>query len=127
MSALEVGQRRLEATCVGDACLECHSNKANKQALLEGLRRTWELGAPKGQDVGTLHVRLTEARDRLNAHAQRMHTAHLGSELTPYQVVGQLSRIKLDGERPNDSRLEAPVTRNRASFANRHDALSALV
>src|SRR3546814_11496414 len=101
VAALEVVKRRLGATGVGDACRELHSNKAKKRALREELRRTWELGAPKGQDVGTLHVRLTEARDRLNAHAQRMHTAHIGSELTPYQVVGQLSRLKLDGERPN--------------------------
>src|SRR3546814_16554000 len=56
-----------------------------------------------------------------------MHTAHIGSELTPYQVVGQLSRLKLDGERPNDIRLEAPETWNRDSFAKRHDALSDLV
>src|SRR3546814_13563502 len=56
-----------------------------------------------------------------------MHTAHIGSELTPYQVVGQLSRLKLDGERPNDIRLEAPETWNRDSFAKRHDALSELV
>ncbi|MCZ4238094.1 AAA family ATPase, partial [Staphylococcus equorum] len=47
MAALEVVKRRLDATGVGDACLELHSNKANKRALLDELRRTWELGAPR--------------------------------------------------------------------------------
>ena len=32
MAALEVVKRRLDATGVGDACLELHSNKANKRA-----------------------------------------------------------------------------------------------
>jgi hypothetical protein len=88
MAALEVVKRRLDATGVGDACLELHSNKANKKAVLEELRRTWELGPPRHQDSGSLHVRLTEARDRLNDHAGRMHAPHAGSGLTPYQVVG---------------------------------------
>src|SRR3546814_13174293 len=98
MAALEVVKRRLDATGVGDACLELHSNKANKRALLEELRRTWALGAHNVQDVGTLHVRLTEARDRLNAHAQRMHTAHIGSGRTPYQVSSDERRVGKEGE-----------------------------
>ena len=43
MAALEVVKRRLDNTGVGDACLELHSNKANKRAVLENLRRS--LGA----------------------------------------------------------------------------------
>src|SRR5690606_4933382 len=79
MAALEVVKRRLDATGVGDACLELHSNKANKRMLLDELRRTWELGAPKGNDPGALHVRLTAARDSLNEHAARMHRLHVSS------------------------------------------------
>jgi hypothetical protein len=47
MAALEVVKRRLDSTGVGAACLELHSNKANKRVVLEELRRTWELGEPK--------------------------------------------------------------------------------
>ncbi len=83
MAALEVVKRRLDNTGVGDACLELHSNKANKRLLLEELRRTWELGAPKGDGSSTLNARLTEARDQLNAHAARLHEPHEASSLTP--------------------------------------------
>ena len=126
MAALEVVKRRLDATGVGDACLELHSNKANKKALLEELRRTWELGAPKHQDAGSLHARLTAARDRLNDHAHRMHEPHAASGLTPFQVVGQLSRLRLDGKKPNDITLVAPETWSADDFAERHDVIGDL-
>ena len=127
MAALEVVKRRLDATGVGDACLELHSNKANKRALLEELRRSWELGAPKGRDPGTLHVRLREARDRLNAHADRMHHEHLASGLTPYQVVGQLTRLRQDGQKPSDIALDVPENWSSDAFAERHDVIGELV
>ncbi|EZP50038.1 DUF3320 domain-containing protein [Sphingomonas sp. RIT328] len=127
MAALEVVKRRLDATGVGDACLELHSSKANKRGLLEELRRTWELGSPKGQDAGTLNARLLTARDRLNAHARRMHEPHSKSGLTPYQVVGQLSRLRLDGERPSDVRLDDAERWSADDFAERHDVVSELV
>ena len=123
MAALEVVKRRLDANGVGDACLELHSNKANKKALLEELRRTWELGAPKHQDSGSLHARLTAARDRLNDHARRMHAPHAASGLTPFQVVGQLSRLRLDGEKPNDIALNQPETWSADDFSERHDVI----
>ena len=126
MAALEVVKRRLDATGVGDACLELHSNKANKKALLEELRRTWELGPPKHQDPGSLHARLTAARDRLNDHARRMHEPHAASGLTPFQVVGQLSRLRLDGEKPNDIALTWPETWSADEFAERHDVIGDL-
>ncbi len=126
MAALEVVKRRLDATGVGDACLELHSNKANKRAVLEELRRTWELGAPKHQDAGSLHARLTIARDSLNGHVQRMHTPHPASGLTPYQVIGQLSRLRLDGEKPGDLTLVEPETWSIDDFAERHNVIGEL-
>lgn len=120
-------KRRLDATGVGDACLELHSNKANKRTLLEELRRTWELGAPRGDRPGTLNARLEEARDRLNAHAARMHVPHSQAGLTPYQVVGHLTRLKLEGGRPNDITLEDPECWTPDGFTERHGVLTELV
>ncbi len=127
MAALEVVKRRLDATGVGDACLELHSNKANKRSVLNELRRTWELGAPKGADPGALHARLTEVRDRLNGHAARMHAPHRVAGVTPYQVIGQLVRLRLDGIPPNDLALDAPATWTAEDYAERHGVLSELV
>ena len=89
MAALEVVKRRLDMAGVGDACLELHSSKANKRSVLEELRRTWDLGAPKGDSPDALTRRLTEARDVLNGHAERLHRTHPVAGLTPYQVFGQ--------------------------------------
>jgi len=100
MAALDVVKRRLDQSGAGDACLELHSNKANKRLLLDELRRTWELGSPRGDFADSLNTRLQDARDTLNAHAQRMHKAHRPSCLTPYQVIGELVRLRDQGHRP---------------------------
>ena len=110
MAALDVVKRRLDMAGVGDTCLELHSSKANKHSVLEELRRTWDLGAPKGDSPDALTRRLTEARDVLNAHAERLHRPHEIARLTPFQVFGQLARLKQDGRSPVDFGLpESPV------------------
>lgn len=108
MAALEVVKRRLDNAGVGDACLELHSNKANKRAVLEELRRTWELGAPRGDGMASLNVRLAEARETLNSHADRLHQVLGSAGFTPYQVIGQLTRLRQAGHMPNDLVLEQP-------------------
>jgi very-short-patch-repair endonuclease len=106
MAALEVVKRRLDSTGVGAACLELHSNKANKRVVLEELRRTWELGEPKGREgTASLNARLTEARDQLNAHAIRMHQPLGAAGFTPYQVIGHLIRLRQNGQAPTDIKL----------------------
>jgi very-short-patch-repair endonuclease len=126
MAALEVVKRRLDTTGVGDACLELHSNKANKRIFLDELRRTWELGAPRGDAPSTLNARLTDARDRLNEHAARMHEPHHASTLTPYQVIGELTQLRQDGRSPSDVRLTGPERWSPDDFAVRHGLLTEL-
>lgn len=50
--------------------------------------------------------RLTEARDVLNAHADRMHLPHPQAVLTPYEILGQVTRLRAAGHRPSDVRLD---------------------
>lgn len=106
MAALDVVKRRLDQAGVGDACLELHSNKANKRMMLEELRRTWQLGSPRGQFPSSLADRLLEARNELNAHADRMHVMHRPSGLTAYQVIGHLTRLRQQGQRPVDIQFQ---------------------
>lgn len=126
MAALEVVKRRLDEKGVGDACLELHSNKTNKRAVLEELRRTWELGAPRGEDPGTLFARLTEARDALNAHVSRLHQQENASGLSAHQVMGHLTRLRAAGEKANDLVLVSPEQWGRDGFAMRGDLLADL-
>ncbi|OBV36702.1 DUF3320 domain-containing protein [Janthinobacterium psychrotolerans] len=108
MAALEVVKRRLDQAGVGDACIELHSNKANKKMFLDELRRTSELGSPKGDTATTLNHRLLAARNELNAHSARLHEPHSAARLTPYQVIGELSRLRQDNVKPVDIRLQQP-------------------
>jgi very-short-patch-repair endonuclease len=109
MAALDVVKRRLDQAGVGDACLELHSNKANKRVVLEELRRTWELGSPQGDFPSTLIARLKEARDLLNGHVLRMHAKHSPSQLSPYDVIGHLTRLRMAGQKPVDVVLDRSV------------------
>lgn len=126
MAALEVVKRRLDQAGVGDACLELHSNKANKRNLLEELRRTWELGSPKGDFSSGLSTKLRDSRDRLNAHAERLHSPHSPSTLTAYQVIGQLTRLRQHGQKPVDIALNGAASWTPDDWSSRRQLLQEL-
>ncbi len=97
MAALQVVQRRLQTVGLGPLCLELHSHKANKKAVLNELESTLELGMPK-QGNNKLHANeLKACRDKLNQHANEMHTRLMPSMQTPYQIVGELVRLHSQG------------------------------
>lgn len=110
MAALEVVKRRLDHVGVGVACLELHSNKANKRSLLEELRQTLSLGDPKRTSTAPIIEQLTERRDTLNAHVARLHEGHQPSGLTPYQVFGHMVRLRRLGYTTQSLLLEAPTS-----------------
>ena len=69
MSALNVVKRRLDSVGLGDACLELHSNKTAKKAVLEELSKTISLGRPVLGNVEADSDELIRLRDRLNAYS----------------------------------------------------------
>lgn len=126
MAALDVVKRRLDAAGVGDACLELHSNKANKRLLLDELRRTWELGTPLGSSTSTLTQRLAAARDDLNAHVERLHLAHPMAQRSPYDVLSELVRLRDAGHEPNDIGLPEALGWSPDDFDERSRLLTEL-
>ena len=97
MAALEVVKRRLDTVHLGDACLELHSHKTNKRAVLDELRRTLAVGRPQA-DRGTEDgVLLHAARGRLNDYARAVNSPVERSELTPHELVGRLARLEGEG------------------------------
>jgi very-short-patch-repair endonuclease len=110
MAALEVVKRRLDHVGVGVACLELHSNKANRRSILEELRQTLNLGEPKRNSTSPIIEQLTERRDTLNAHVARLHEAHQPSGLTPYQVFGHMVRLRRLGYTTQSLPLDAPTS-----------------
>lgn len=94
MAALEVVKRRLDNAFVGDMCLELHSHKSNKASVLEDLKRTLYLGAPKASKHANQIQELESALQRLNAYCRELHRPVPGAETTPYQAYGALLRIR---------------------------------
>lgn len=105
MAALEVVQRRLDTIGLGVMCLELHSHKARKKAVLEELERTLNLGRPQMDGIETLTRQLRERRAELNGHVRRLHTPLEASGFTPYQIAGQLVRLSANGIQPQDYKL----------------------
>jgi len=106
-SALDVVHRRLRDAGLSSLALELHSNKANKRVLLEELKRARSGSAPAPRGEATLVQRLTDSRDKLNAHADLMHRPHQPSGLTPFRPLGHLIAARDTPGKPNYS-LDAP-------------------
>ncbi len=107
LAALEVVQRRLATAGLGAACLELHSEKQSKRAVLDELRATLALPPVPKPDRTALVQRLGTLRARLNAHAAAME-GEVGASSRPlHQVVGQLVALRAAGAKPPDFRLPA--------------------
>lgn len=109
MAALDVVKRRMDRIGLGPLCLELHSHKAQKRAVLEELRRTKELGRPAPQ-TQAVDEPLARAAGQLNNHAGYLHESHSAAGLTAYQVVGELVRLHHRGVAPSPISLPNAVT-----------------
>ncbi|MEQ8768567.1 MAG: DUF3320 domain-containing protein [Planctomycetota bacterium] len=73
-AALDVVARRLSKVGLGDDCLELHSNKANKRAVVEELARVLESKRSRGDiDLASLQKRSESAAARLNDYVDSLH------------------------------------------------------
>ncbi|WP_422926346.1 DUF3320 domain-containing protein [Singulisphaera sp. PoT] len=94
LAALEVVKHRLDKAGLGDICLELHSHKTSKKALLEDLKRTLELGRPKLGRIDEDFQILGETRQRLNAYCQALKAPIGETEVSPYQAFGELLQLR---------------------------------
>lgn len=116
MAALEVVHGRMQRLGLDGLCLELHSHKASKKAVLEELQRTLALGRPKAMASDERIERLQEAIGRLNRHAEVMNTPMGPSGLTPFQVIGRLSALYGRGHEPTDLGLAGLASWTAAQF-----------
>ncbi len=125
MAALDVVKRRLENVGLGALCLELHSNKANKKAVLEELGRTLTLTRPASIDVEGGVERLDQLRTRLNDHARKMHEPVGAAQLSPFQIVGALTkRLQRTGRPPYQ--LPGAVSWTKAEVSQRANTIREL-
>jgi len=120
MAALEVVQRRLEEAGLGPFCLELHSDKTNKKAVVDQLRAALDaagLGAPVQieEKLRTLQT----AQDELDGFAELLRTPGPFG-LNPYEVCSRLIGMRQVPE--VRLALGSPETVDRA----RHSALREL-
>lgn len=126
MAALEVVKRRLDQIGLGDLCLELHSHKSNKRAVLDELSETLQLGPPSVDDVAAHAAELKAKRDRLNAHARRMHTPLEPAGRSPFQIVGELVRLRAAGVQATEETLVDPLSWTGEAVASKRALLEDL-
>ena len=98
MAALEVVKRRLDNIGIGDMCLELHSKKAKKRAVLEEIDRTLKLGTPMLPDsLRDTVKRLRQRREQLNTHVKSLHNLVSPSDRSPYQILSELIDLRANG------------------------------
>ena len=90
MAALEVVKRKLDGVGLGDACLELHSHKTNKKAVVEELKRILATSEPRITDMTQKLESLLSDRERLNSYCEAVNKPIGDSSITPYQVYGEL-------------------------------------
>ena len=108
LAALEVVQRRLTNLGLGAACLELHSEKQSKRAVLDELRATLALPLPAAPARDAVVKRLGDMRGRLNRHAGAMRGPVGASGLALHRVVGGLVALRQRGVAAPDFSLPAP-------------------
>ena len=94
MAALEVVKRNLDKVGLGDACLELHSHKMNKKAVVDELKRILELGEPQATALEEEVALLLNNRDRLNDYCEAVNTPIGESRITPYNAFGELLAVE---------------------------------
>ncbi|NEM97191.1 DUF3320 domain-containing protein [Pontibacter burrus] len=94
-AALEVVENRLESIGIGAFCLELHSNKSKKSAVLEQLKRASEINRKTSpQNFESEAERLLATRSELNDYVQALHKKHrfgfsLFDAFSQYSQLGQ--------------------------------------
>ena len=78
-AALEVVQRRLELAGLGRCCLELHSARADRKAVLQQLQAAWQSGSPGTPAAWQRQTeQVARLRQQLNETVAALHARHEG-------------------------------------------------
>ena len=106
-AALDVVCGRLKAVGLEPLCLELHSRKATKAAVVSSLDRALSTGGAVPLDPGIADS-LRSIRDRLNGWSETLHREIGRSGRTPYHVMGQVLQLHAENVKPLSESLDAP-------------------
>jgi very-short-patch-repair endonuclease len=121
MAALQVVHDRLVRAGLGDFCLEMHSTKANKRAVVKEIARSLDASLQRPRPGESVAGRLAGVRHTLTEYTEAVHAPYGAAAFTPYRGFGELMALR-DAPR---IKLEKPITAvTRAQF---DEAVRALV
>ena len=93
MAALSVVHSRLVAAGLGEFCLELHSTKANKRAVMQALGAALDASLQGVAAPTTSTERLPIVRAALSDYVHAVHAPHGAIGASPYQGYGEAGRV----------------------------------
>lgn len=93
MAALDVVHRRLVAAGLGEFCLELHSTKANKRAVMNEIRASLDASLQGIAVPQASSSRLPVVRQELSDYANAVHTPYGMLNQSPYRAYGELGAV----------------------------------
>lgn len=93
VAALEVVKRRLDDCGLGDFCLECHSSKTHRKAVLEELKWCLEIPVETYPDPNPKLNELRKQRQSLNDYVRVLHQPQQPIGLSMYELHGNIARL----------------------------------
>ena len=116
MAALDVVHRRLVGTGLGEFCLELHSSKASKRAVMKELAAALDASLRPVAAAAAAAGRLAGVRSTLADYVRTVHAPFGALARSPYDVCGELGRL-----------LEAPKAKLAADITatTKEDVLAA--
>lgn len=96
MAALEVVKSRMDAAGLGDFCLELHSDKASRAAVLGALKSRMEMAIPEYQTakINALRVNLEKRKQELTSYVEKMNAPAGNTGRTVHDVIWGHARTK---------------------------------
>lgn len=94
MAALEVVYRRLVEAGLGEFCLELHSTKANKRAVMQELAASLDASLQRPHVEESATGRIAALRAELTAYVEAVHESFGALGLSPYHAYGEMERVR---------------------------------
>ena len=99
LAALEVVKKRLDAAGLGDFCLELHSTKVQKKAVLDSIKRRLEGKYLKPVDIKANRIRFENYKEKINEYVIAILTTVDGFSKTYAECVSRFAFLKSELER----------------------------
>jgi superfamily I DNA and/or RNA helicase/very-short-patch-repair endonuclease len=93
MAALEVVKRRLDECHIGEAVLEIHSHKANKNAILDSIKKSLHQDVPVVPNRQNEIRQLQETRKQLDDYCNAVNAPILNFSATYINALGHFIRL----------------------------------